>query len=79
MGCTLFALVAAPVPALRVPGLAAAAVAVVMVVHLTWQRLRRTSRRLPHMAEVVATSALIPFLSVYWRLRGAWRFKVAFF
>lgn len=79
VGCTLFALVAAPVPAMRAPGLAAAAVAVVMVVHLSWQRLRRTSRRLPHMAEVVATSALIPFLSVYWRLRGAWRFRVAFF
>jgi len=27
---------------------------------------------------MLATSALIPFLSVYWRLRGALRFRVLF-
>jgi hypothetical protein len=31
------------------------------------------------VAEMVITSALIPFLSVYWRLRGALQFRVVFF
>jgi glycosyltransferase involved in cell wall biosynthesis len=43
------------------------------------ERLRRTSRRPSHVAEMLLTSALIPFLSVYWRLRGAWRFRTIFF
>jgi hypothetical protein len=30
------------------------------------------------VAEMLVTSALIPFLSVYWRLRGALRFRVLF-
>ena len=28
--------------------------------------------------ELLATSALIPPLAVYWRLRGAWAFRVLF-
>jgi hypothetical protein len=28
--------------------------------------------------EMLATSAAIPFLSVYWRLRGAWHFRTPF-
>jgi len=27
---------------------------------------------------MLATSAGIPFLSVYWRLRGAWHFRVPY-
>lgn len=42
------------------------------------RRLRHTSRRPAHVAEMVVTSALIPPLSVYWRLRGALRFRVLF-
>ncbi len=42
------------------------------------RRLRHTSRRPAHIAEMVVTSALIPALSVYWRLRGALRFRVLF-
>jgi GT2 family glycosyltransferase len=42
-------------------------------------RLRATSRAPMHVLEMVATSAVIPFLSVYWRLRGAVRFRVFFF
>jgi GT2 family glycosyltransferase len=42
------------------------------------QRLRHTRRDWPHLAEMVWTSLLIPFLSVYWRLYGAFRFKVMF-
>ena len=32
-----------------------------------------------HVAEMVVTSAVIPFLSVFWRLYGAWKFRVLFF
>lgn len=42
------------------------------------QRLRVTSRRPGHVLEMVVTSALIPPLAVFWRLLGAWRFRVAF-
>lgn len=50
----------------------------VLVLTLTFDRLRDTSRSLPHVLEVLATSALIPFLAVYWRLRGAIHFRVLF-
>ena len=42
------------------------------------RRLRRTSHAPRHIAEMVATSALIPLLSVFWRLYGAWKFRVLF-
>ena len=42
------------------------------------RRLRGTSRAPEHVAEMVFTSVLIPPLSIYWRLRGAWRFGVLF-
>ena len=42
------------------------------------QRLRATSRSARHIAEMAWTSALIPFLSIFWRLYGAARFKVLF-
>ncbi|MEP9325697.1 glycosyltransferase [Paraburkholderia phymatum] len=41
-------------------------------------RLRHTRRDLGHVAEMAWTSTLIPFLSIYWRLRGALRYKVFF-
>lgn len=60
----------------------AAATAAVLLVLLwlqfAWQRLRHTTRAPAHLAEMLVTSALIPFLSVYWRLRGAIRFRVLF-
>ena len=43
-----------------------------------WKRLQRTSRSPAHVAEMLLTSLAIPFLAVFWRLRGAWRFKVLF-
>ena len=43
------------------------------------RRLRRTSRTPGHLLEMAATSALIPYLSVFWRLYGAWKFRVRFF
>jgi glycosyltransferase involved in cell wall biosynthesis len=49
-----------------------------LVLHLAYERLRDTSHSLPHVLEMLATSALIPFLSVYWRVRGAIHFRVLF-
>ena len=45
---------------------------------LAARRLRQTSRTPGHVAEMLATSALIPPLSVFWRLRGALEFRVWF-
>jgi GT2 family glycosyltransferase len=42
------------------------------------RRLRRTSRGPHHVAEVVVTSALIPPLSLFWRMHGAVRHRVLF-
>lgn len=55
-----------------------ALLAVALVLRFALRRLRGTSHRADHVLEMLATSALIPFLSVAWRLRGAWRFKVPF-
>jgi glycosyltransferase involved in cell wall biosynthesis len=58
--------------------LAALGIAALLILQLAWQRLRKTSHAPAHVAEMLVTSALIPFLSVYWRLRGAWRWRVLF-
>jgi GT2 family glycosyltransferase len=50
----------------------------VLTVRLCLQRLRGTSKAPSHVAEMVVTSILIPPLSVFWRLVGALRFRVAF-
>lgn len=42
-------------------------------------RLRGTSKAPRHVAEMALTSLVIPFLSIYWRLRGAWHFRVLYF
>jgi glycosyltransferase involved in cell wall biosynthesis len=44
----------------------------------TARRLKGTSASLSHRIEMVVTSIAIPYLSVYWTLRGAWRYKVLF-
>lgn len=43
------------------------------------RRLSGTSRTPEHVAEMVVTSVLIPPLSVFWRLYGAWKFRVLYF
>jgi glycosyltransferase involved in cell wall biosynthesis len=43
------------------------------------RRLRYTSRAPGHVFQMLITSAVIPVLSVYWRLRGAVRYRVLFF
>lgn len=42
------------------------------------RRLRGTAHTPAHIAEMLVTSAAIPFLAVYWRVAGAWRFRVLF-
>lgn len=42
------------------------------------KRLRHTSKAAGHVAEMIVTSFCIPFISVYWQLYGAWRYKVFF-
>jgi glycosyltransferase involved in cell wall biosynthesis len=42
------------------------------------RRLRHTSTAPRHVAEMVVTSLAIPFLSIYWRLRGAFEYRVFF-
>lgn len=70
-------------PALLAAGVAGSAaisalLALSLVLRFAWRRLRGTSHEAAHVIEMLATSALIPFLSVWWRLRGAWHFRVPF-
>jgi hypothetical protein len=63
------------------PAWLAAAAAVVWLVltgQFFWKRMRHTSRAPVHVAEMLVTSAVIPPLSIYWRLRGALRYRVPF-
>ncbi|MEO7335671.1 MAG: glycosyltransferase [Caldimonas sp.] len=70
-------------PALLLAGVAGSAIVSLLlaggfVLRLAAKRLGPTARTPEHVVEMVATSALIPFLSVYWRLRGAIHFRVLF-
>ena len=75
------AVLLAPLLALAEAGGAATGailLACLLVLQLALARLRRTTLAPSHVAEMLVTSALIPFLSVYWRLAGAWHFRVLF-
>lgn len=43
------------------------------------RRLRGTSKRADHVLEMIISSLVIPPIAIYWRLRGAWLFRVPFF
>jgi glycosyltransferase involved in cell wall biosynthesis len=43
------------------------------------KRLASTSRAIKHVFEMVVTSIAIPFLSVFWQLYGALKYRVLFF
>jgi GT2 family glycosyltransferase len=45
----------------------------------TQKRLKNTSKKPGHVAEMIVTSICIPFISVYWQLYGAWKYRVFFF
>ncbi len=59
--------------------LVCALLALALVARFALQRLRGTSHEPGHVLEMFATAAVIPFLSVYWRLRGALHFRVWFY
>jgi hypothetical protein len=50
----------------------------IMTAQFCLQRLDGTSRAPSHIAEMAVTSALIPPTTVFWRLYGAWKFRVLF-
>jgi len=61
------------------PGVVAGATAWLVVTGLLcWKRLRATRKSVQHVIEMIATSALIPPVSVFWRVLGACRYRVLF-
>lgn len=58
--------------------LAACGVALMLIGRFAWRRLAGADTSLRHVGEMLATSALIPYLSVWWRMRGAWHFRTPF-
>ncbi|MGH7137115.1 MAG: glycosyltransferase family 2 protein, partial [Pirellulales bacterium] len=56
----------------------AAAVWLTVTSHFCLRRLRGTSRAPAHVAEMVLTSAVIPPLSLFWHLLGAWRYRTLY-
>ena len=49
---------------------------IILLVDFTRKRLQHTSRSFSHVMEMVLTSPLLPFLSIYWWWYGAFRFHV---
>lgn len=43
-----------------------------------FKRLSGNSHKILHISEMIVTSLFIPFLSVFWRLYGSYKFKVLF-
>ncbi len=62
----------------RLFGLAALGYWVYQTGRFTQQRLLTTSHAPRHIAEMLITSALIPPLAIYWRLRGAIKWRVMY-
>jgi hypothetical protein len=42
------------------------------------QRMKGNSTAWPHVLEMAATSVAIPPIALFWRLQGAWRYRVPF-
>lgn len=51
---------------------------IILVAYFTAKRLSGASLSLSHITEMIVTSILIPFLSVYWTLYGSYKYKVLF-
>lgn len=60
------------------PAFAFTCIWLLLVSRFTIKRLRGSSHSFSHVSEMIVTSLLIPFLSVYWTLYGAVKFKVFF-
>jgi cellulose synthase/poly-beta-1,6-N-acetylglucosamine synthase-like glycosyltransferase len=63
----------------RLVGLGFGALWAVMESRFFLRRVRGTSRSPRHVLDMALTSLLIPPLSLYWRLRGAIKYRVLFF
>ncbi len=50
-----------------------------LILHFAFQRLQHTKHTLDHILEMLFTSIVIPYLSVFWRLYGAVKYRVWFF
>jgi len=59
-------------------GVLASLLALALCLGFALRRLKGASHAPRHVAEMVLTSLLIPFLAVFWRLAGAWHFRVLF-
>ncbi|WP_348753728.1 glycosyltransferase family A protein [uncultured Aquincola sp.] len=77
VGLTGAALLALAAGAPRAAGWCAAG-ALLGIGRFAWQRLRGSSHEPAHVWEMLCTSAAIPFLALWWRVVGAWRFKVIY-
>lgn len=74
----LLASSAAAVAGWQAYALAGAGAWLLMTTRFCLLRLRHTSHAPRHVAEMVVTSAIIPPLALFWRLRGALKFHVFF-
>src|SRR5690606_10720077 len=50
-----------------------------LLINFATRRLLFTSKKRKHVWEMIVTSIIIPFVSVYWKLYGALKFKVLYF
>lgn len=75
--CTLLALASA-IAGRSGWALAILGAALLAILGFIFKRLEGASHSPSHVLEMVVTSLAIPYLSVYWRLRGAARFRVLF-
>jgi hypothetical protein len=50
-----------------------------LTLQFAFQRLKGTKHTLSHILEMLFSSIVIPPLSIFWRLAGAWRYRVLFF
>ncbi len=77
LAALVIACISLPCGALTLTAIAGLAWAA-MTLWLTVRRLTTTFRTPTHVAEMLWTSAIIPYLSIYWRIRGAFKFRVLF-
>ena len=76
--CAAGVALAAALAASIIVSLVAFGVWLTLTAHFCVRRLRGRDRSWRHIAEMAWTSVPIPFLSIFWRLVGAVRFKVFF-
>jgi hypothetical protein len=50
-----------------------------LTLQFAWKRIRPTKHTPSHILEMLYTSVMIPPLSIFWRLYGAFRYRVLFF